>query len=139
MVKLSFRVPDEILKLLLSKDFNGIIDVTIGNTSQSTPNISTPKEKSKHVKIIEKLNKLSCKSYKVDGKAAIALISGRFADGFTLEDFYHVIEVKCLDWKTDPQMQKYLRPSTLFAPKKFEEYLNQPKANNDLLDLMRWE
>lgn len=52
------------------------------------------------------------------------LIDDRLDDGFTVDDFKKVIDNKCSDWKTT-EMSKYLRPSTLFSKKHFEEYLNQ--------------
>lgn len=41
-----------------------------------------------------------------------------------MQDFKTVIDKKCVEWIGDQEMQKYLRPSTLFAGK-FESYLNQ--------------
>jgi len=50
-------------------------------------------------------------------------------DGYKLEDFQTVISKKCAEWKgTD--MEKYLRPETLFGTK-FESYLNaKPRGQN---------
>ena len=56
------------------------------------------------------------------------MISGRQADGFSLEDFKYVIDIKSAQWKDDPKMDKFLRPSTLFRPSNFESYL-QEKPN----------
>lgn len=59
-------------------------------------------------------------------------ISARFKEGWTPEDFYKVIDVKCAEWNREPRkgekdMRPYLRPSTLFGTK-FEEYLNQKNS-----------
>lgn len=51
-------------------------------------------------------------------------IHARWEDGFRLEDFKMVISKKSKGWKDDPEMSKYLRPSTLFGTK-FESYLNE--------------
>ncbi|WP_339194531.1 conserved phage C-terminal domain-containing protein [Solibacillus sp. FSL R5-0449] len=42
----------------------------------------------------------------------------------TAEDCYLVIDEQVRNWKNDPQMNKYLRPITLFRPGNFESYLN---------------
>ncbi|MFJ7727879.1 conserved phage C-terminal domain-containing protein [Neobacillus sp. NPDC097160] len=52
------------------------------------------------------------------------LIQARIREGFTLEDFKKVIDIKTSEWLFHPQMSKYLRPTTLFG-NKFESYLNQ--------------
>jgi hypothetical protein len=60
------------------------------------------------------------------------LIVARKREGYKLEEFKHVIDSKCRDWKgTD--WQKYLRPLTLFSKTKFENYLNttNDKPSND--------
>ncbi len=36
-----------------------------------------------------------------------------------------MIDKKTTEWK-GTEMEKYLRPETLFSPSKFENYLNQP-------------
>ena len=44
--------------------------------------------------------------------------------GYTEDDFYTVIDKKCEDW-IGTELEKYLRPDTLFRPANFESYLNQ--------------
>lgn len=52
-------------------------------------------------------------------------INARLDEGYTTDDFFDVIENKYAEWHgTD--MEKYLRPDTLFGTK-FEIYLNQKK------------
>ena len=55
-------------------------------------------------------------------------IKARWEDGYRLEDFFSVIDVKVAEWKEDKKMCVYLRPSTLFSPK-FEGYLQQAKRS----------
>ena len=50
-------------------------------------------------------------------------IRARWNEGYQLDDFKKVIDIKCVDWLVDPKMNEYLRPSTLFGAK-FESYLN---------------
>lgn len=45
-------------------------------------------------------------------------------DGATLEQFQHIHRVKCAEWAGTEQ-EKYLRPSTLYAPSHWADYLNQ--------------
>ena len=73
--------------------------------------------------VIAYLNEKSGKAFKDKSKDTRAHIKARFAEGYTLEDFYKVIDNKVNDWK-GTEMDDYLRPSTLFCSK-FESYLNQ--------------
>ena len=61
-------------------------------------------------------------------------IMARFNEGYTLEDFKQVIDIKTAEWKDSPEFSKYLRPETLFGTK-FDGYLNQkPKISKSKLD-----
>lgn len=78
--------------------------------------------------IINYLNQQAKTSFRHNGKKTQSLILARLKDGFTTEDFRSVINVKCEEWLHDKQMNKFLRPETLFGTK-FESYLNQkPKG-----------
>ena len=44
---------------------------------------------------------------------------------YKLEDFKNVIDKKVGQWLNNPKYEIYLRPSTLFAPSHFEDYLNE--------------
>lgn len=80
--------------------------------------------KDKYNAILARLNEKAGTAYRATSKATQSHINARLADGFTLDDFYSVIDKKCAEWKgTD--MEKYLRPETLFGSK-FENYLNAP-------------
>ena len=57
-------------------------------------------------------------------KAHMTMIKARFDEGYTLEDFKTVIDKRVAKWGKDPKMAEYLRPSTLFSLKHFDEYLN---------------
>jgi uncharacterized phage protein (TIGR02220 family) len=73
--------------------------------------------------IITYLNEQTGKSYRSDNKETIKLIQARLKDGFTVEQFKYVIDVKTHSWK-NTDYEKYLRPQTLFG-NKFETYLNE--------------
>lgn len=51
------------------------------------------------------------------------LLRGRFAEGYVLRDFLRVNEVKAAKWGADPAMRDFVRPTTLYAPSHFDEYL----------------
>ena len=78
--------------------------------------------------IIDYLNEKANKNYRATTSATMRFITARMNEGFDLEDFKAVIDVKCRDWMNNPDMNKYLRPETLFGTK-FEAYLNEaPKT-----------
>lgn len=52
------------------------------------------------------------------------LILARINEGNSIEDFFHVINVKTSQW-LNTDFDKYLRPSTLFNATKFSEYLSE--------------
>lgn len=71
---------------------------------------------------------LKCNTrYRPTTKKTQSLIKARWNEGFKLDDFKQVIDNKSSQWLNDPNMQKYLRPETLFGTK-FEGYLNERVA-----------
>lgn len=74
--------------------------------------------------VIEYLNQKTSKNFKSSSQKSKTLIHARVKEGFTLEDFQRVIDIKTSQWKNDKTMCKYLRPETLFGTK-FEGYLNE--------------
>ena len=78
--------------------------------------------------VIDYLNERTGKQYKSTTKKNQTVIRARSDEGFNLDDFKKVIDNKVAEWKgTD--MEKYLRPETLFGTK-FEGYLNQQQSNS---------
>lgn len=73
-------------------------------------------------RIVEYLNNALSSSFKYQSKTTQAHIKARIREGFTEHDFYKVIDFKASQWGSDPKMQEYLRPNTLFGPK-MEGYL----------------
>lgn len=74
--------------------------------------------------IVDYLNEKTGSKYKWQSKDTQKHIKARINDGFTLDDFKKVIDVKSDEWLNDAKMNRYLRPATLFGTK-FESYLNQ--------------
>lgn len=74
--------------------------------------------------IIGYLNEKTGKRFSATSRVNQGHMSARLKEGFTVEDFKHVIDVKCFQWKDDAKMAKFLRPETLFGTK-FDRYLNE--------------
>lgn len=73
--------------------------------------------------VIAYLNQVTGKNYRSNTPETVKLITGRFNDGFTLDDMKKVIDHRWEMWR-GTEMEQYMRPSTLFRPSKFEGYLN---------------
>jgi len=76
--------------------------------------------------VIEHLNKRTRRSFRNNNIATIKLIESRLKEGYSVDQCKKVVDNQTRLWLNDTVMAKYLRPSTLFAPSHFEEYLNQP-------------
>lgn len=81
--------------------------------------------------IIEYFNHVCGTDYRHQSKATADMINARLNDGFTVEDFYKVIDTKYAEWVNNPDMCKYIRPQTLFRPSHFENYLNQRSSTEN--------
>jgi len=84
-------------------------------------------------KVIEYLNNQADKHFTTNSETTIKKIVARIREGRTLEDFKYVITNKTKQWLKNPEMNKYLRPKTLFG-NSFEDYINEEpytqKENN---------
>jgi len=78
--------------------------------------------------IVSYLNQKCKTNYKAKTNSTTKHIKARINEGFTLQDFKSVIDKKSAEW-LGTDMEKYLRPETLFG-NKFESYLNQNTPNN---------
>ncbi len=77
-----------------------------------------------YIDVVEYLNQKTSKNFKLASQKTKEKIKARVNEGYTLEDFKKVIDIKTAQWLNDKQMCKYLRPETLFG-NKFEGYLNE--------------
>ena len=93
------------------------------NTKDSNT-INNTNNKYNYQEVIDYLNEKTGKSYKAV-KTNNQHINARYEEGYTLEDFKAVIDLKTSQWKGNPKMEPYLRPSTLFCAKNFENYVNE--------------
>lgn len=102
-------------------------------TSRDSHATDTDKEKEKDIDnnkyIVDYLNSKAGTNYRATTPKTQKLINARMSEGFKVDDFKAVIDKKCADWlKTD--MEKYLRPETLFGTK-FEGYLNEKQGRDE--------
>lgn len=79
--------------------------------------------KNKYEIIIDYLNEQSGKKYSSNSSTNKNLINSRLKDGYKIDDFKRVIDIKCKKW-LNTSMEDYLRPQTLFS-NKFEGYMNE--------------
>lgn len=79
--------------------------------------------------VVSYLNEKCGREFKSTAKETQRLIKARWNDGFRLDDFKQVIDLKSEQWLRDPKMNAYLRPVTLFGTK-FESYLNEGRNNH---------
>ena len=91
------------------------------NTEIKTESIHTPLPLAE---IITYLNNQTNSNYKVSSNKTRELVKARLFEGFQLEDFIKVIDIKTAEWLSDPISCRYLRPETLFGTK-IESFLNQ--------------
>ena len=73
--------------------------------------------------VISYLNAMANKNYRSESPETLKVIGKKVNEGFGIKEFKKVIEIKSSEWKNSIEMNRYLRPATLFGPK-FESYLN---------------
>ena len=115
---------DEPLKIGKNDDMytECIQDVSVGKDSIGKDSIG----KDIYIvdQVVDYLNQKTGKAFRSTTDKTRKLIKIRLKEGFSLEDFKKVIDIKTAEWGRDPKMCEYLRPETLFGTK-FEGYLNQ--------------
>jgi uncharacterized phage protein (TIGR02220 family) len=119
-------------------DKQEVIEPTLIGSLQHTPTHTIgdsliPKDKREKIKDKEEgvyIEILSCfksimgKDLKLN-ESRKKLINGRISEGYGLEDFKKVIEIKHSEWSKDLKMKQYLTPETLFAGSNFTKYREQ--------------
>lgn len=117
-----------------TRDYTEITTETTNNNILSPSSTAYP-----YKDVINYLNQQTGKHYKSTTKKNQTVIRARTDEGFTLDDFKQVVNNKVAEWK-DTDMEKYLRPETLFGTK-FEGYLNQETqpSGMDQLNRMKYD
>lgn len=96
--------------------------IPVNNTVNNTFNRNVEIEE-----IVSYLNEKVGSKYRPSTEATQKHINARLEEKFTIDDFKAVIDKKADEW-LGTDMQKFLRPQTLFGTK-FESYLNQPTSS----------
>lgn len=72
--------------------------------------------------VLTHLNQVSGSRFK-KSKTSLENIRARLREGYSVADLQLVIDLKHEHWKGNDEQYQYMRPETLFGPKKFEGYL----------------
>lgn len=83
--------------------------------------------------IVDDLNTKAGRHFRYKSGAIRRLIRARIKEGYILDDFQKVHDIKVAEWQ-DTEMANYLRPETLWCAKHFESYLNQVPVRPPLTD-----
>lgn len=114
------RVKEEQIKNNKVKELNYKENTNIHSSADA-------EQKIPYQKIIDYLNDKTNSQYRDTTSKTRRLIKARWNEGFDLDDFKSVIDIKARQWLNDKKMSRYLRPQTLFGTK-FEGYLNEEPA-----------
>lgn len=83
-------------------------------------------------RVLARLSELTGRRYDPTAKEHAGRVLGLLRKGHTEPELLSVVEHKARQWLGDPKMQAYLRPSTLFGPQKFAEYLPEAQGQKPL-------
>jgi uncharacterized phage protein (TIGR02220 family) len=72
--------------------------------------------------VLQHLNQVSGSRYQ-KSKTSLENIRARLREGYSVSDLQLVIDLKHEHWNGNDEQYQYMRPETLFGPKKFEGYL----------------
>ena len=116
-------------------------DVLTENTTENTTDIKNPScpvapqpdpevlITDNAILVLTHLNQVSGSRYQ-KSKTSLENIRARLREGYSVQDLQLVIDLKHEHWSGNDDQYQYMRPETLFGPKKFESYLQSAK---------RWE
>ncbi|HDR7412268.1 TPA: phage replisome organizer N-terminal domain-containing protein [Bacillus toyonensis] len=99
--------------------------INASSSDESDTKVSIP-----YQEILDYLNEKAKKNFNYKAEAHRKLIRARWNEGYTAENFKTVIDNKVSQWfgqfdRDNKPLNRYLRPSTLFAQKHFDNYLNE--------------
>lgn len=109
-------------------------DVLTENTTENTTDIKNPScpvapqpdpevlITDNAILVLTHLNKVSGSRYQ-KSKTSLENIRARLREGYSVHDLQLVIDLKHEHWSGNDDQYQYMRPETLFGPKKFESYL----------------
>ncbi|MEC2554388.1 phage replisome organizer N-terminal domain-containing protein [Bacillus tropicus] len=99
--------------------------INISSSDESDTKVLIP-----YQEILNYLNEKADKNFNHKAESHKKLIRARWNEGYTVDNFKTVIDNKVSQWlgkfdKEGKPLDQYLRPSTLFALKHFDNYLNE--------------
>ncbi|PFJ14947.1 replication protein [Bacillus cereus] len=99
--------------------------INTSSSDESDSKVSIP-----YKEILDYLNEKAKKKYNHKSEGHRKFIRARWNEDYTVDDFKVVIDNKVPQWlgkfdKDGKPLEQYLRPSTLFAQKHFDNYLNE--------------
>lgn len=109
-------------------------DVLTENTTENTTDIKNPicpvapqpdpevMFTDNAILVLTHLNQVSGSRYQ-KSKTSLENIRARLREGYSVHDLQLVIDLKHEHWNGNDDQYQYMRPETLFGPKKFESYL----------------
>ena len=136
IISLKYTAPNEVYPVVKAEVYPAIKDevnievniVDIPKQNNSLKKDTKVSKKDSHAPLIQNvvdyLNLKSDSNYQSKTKKTRDLIIARINEGYSLDDFKKVVDIKTQEWKEDTKFAQYLRPETLFG-NKFESYLNQ--------------
>ncbi len=92
--------------------------------SQAKKSLESKKLEPEVVEIIDFMNNLYKRRFSPKSGNTRINILNRLKDN-SIEDVKKVISNRYAVWKDDSMMEKYLQPSTIFSPSKFDKYLEE--------------
>ena len=107
---------------------NQNLNVNVNDNFNVNVNVNDNDKNNIYKGVVDYLNQKTGKNYKYTTTATKTKIKARLNEGYNLDDFKKVIDVKVREW-TNTEYAKFLRPETLFGTK-FESYLNQSEKVN---------
>lgn len=99
--------------------------VNKSNKEHSPANAEPPVPNFNYSAVIEYLNRKSGKHFR-DTPTNRKLIRSRLDEGFSAKEIAQAIDNVVLAWLHNPEMVRYIQPSTIFRASKFEGYVNSP-------------
>ena len=128
------RVHKSVINILKSKGAYKGLKRPIQGCKDKDKDKEQEQYKEEVTKVLEYLNEKHGSKYSLTAESGRKLIRARLNDGYTVTDCKRVIDNKVAEW-TDTEFEKFLRPSTLFRPTHFDEYLNaKVKPNKPLTE-----
>ncbi|ECY3258987.1 hypothetical protein AU577_20515 [Salmonella enterica subsp. enterica serovar Alachua] len=101
-------------------------EITQENTKPSCPVAAQPDPEvlitDNAIEVLTHLNRVSGSRYQ-KSKTSLENIRARLREGYSVSDLQLVIDLKHEHWHDNDEQYQYMRPETLFGPKKFEGYL----------------